>query len=151
MSTMIPYRSNRNFTTPYRSILLDDPFFRSFFDMGEYMGSSAFRVDVKDQGDHYTIEAELPGVPQEKIDVTAHEGVLTIRAAREEENKREDARYVYAERRTGHFQRSFNLEGIQEEEISASYQDGILTVRLPKEAPPIKPEPRKIEINASLL
>ena len=64
-------------------------------------GFSNFRVDVRDKGDHYQIDADLPGLHREMIDVTINDGMLTISADMDEESKTEKDDYVINERRTG--------------------------------------------------
>ena len=137
---MIPYRRTR---TPS---LFDDRFFRSFVDMSEGM-PSGFRVDVCDKGDKYLMEAELPGMKQEDIELTVNNDVLTISATRTKEQREENDNYLYMEIRNGRFQRSFTLDGIDQDHIDANYKDGILTVTMPKSAPEPEKNQRKIEIH----
>lgn len=146
MSFLMPYRKNNSALSAGNS-LFDDSFFAPFFDMGDRMGSSAFRVDVKEKKDHYELQAELPGVPQDKIEIVTENGYLTISADMNSEKKEEKDNYIYSERRSGHFQRSFNLEGIREEGITAKYENGVLKLELPKEAPvPEGGKQRRIDI-----
>ncbi|MDR1598590.1 MAG: Hsp20/alpha crystallin family protein [Oscillospiraceae bacterium] len=142
MFNMIPYRrSNRN------PSLFDDRFFRSFFDMSEGF-RSGFQVDVRDEGDKYVMEAELPGLKQEDIELTVDNDVLTVSAQRKNERREEKENYLYCERRSGRFQRSFTLDGVDQERISAKYEDGVLTLQLPKTAPEPVRSQRKITIQA---
>jgi HSP20 family protein len=129
---LIPFRRHHSLSHPAANSLFDDEFFRPFFDMGEMFGSSGFRVDIKDKKDHYELDAELPGVNQEQIELTCDKGILTISANMNTETREEQKDYIYSERRMGRFQRSFDLEGIKEEAITARYHDGVLTVNLPK-------------------
>jgi len=62
-------------------------------------------LDIVRDGDNVTVKASLPGVNPEDIDVTVEGGVLTIKAATEVEEAREDGGYVVRERRTGSFHR----------------------------------------------
>ncbi|GHU70937.1 heat-shock protein Hsp20 [Clostridia bacterium] len=142
MFNMIPYR--RGNRTPN---LFDDRFFRSFFDMTDGM-RSGFQVDVRDEGENYVMEAELPGLKQEDIELTIDSDVLTISAQRKNERREEKENYLYCERRSGRFQRSFTLDGINQDQISANYQDGVLTLRMPKTAPEPQKSQRKIPIQA---
>lgn len=137
MLNMIPYRSHR------MPSLFDDRMFR-FFDFGNNGGG--FHVDVRDAGDHYMMEAELPGMKQENIDLSVNDDVLTVAARREDEHRDERENYLYMERRSGSFQRSFTLEGVDHDNIEAVYKDGILSVRLPKLAPEPQKTERKIPI-----
>ena len=144
MYTIVPFRRhlNRELPAPF----LADRFFRSFFDMGDMVGTAGFRVDVREDDNAYTLEAELPGVPKDKIELSVEDNALTIRADLNEEKKEEGKGYVYSERRSGHVERSFNLEGINADAIAADYKNGVLLVTLPKIQPEPKPEPKKIAI-----
>ena len=106
----------------------------------------AFRTDIKDQGDHYLLEADLPGFRKEDIDLHLEDNVLTITAKHQEtaENK-QDGKYICRERRVGSYARSFDVSGIQEEGISAAYENGVLTLILPKQGE-VVPQSRKISI-----
>lgn len=106
---------------------------------------SAFRADIRDNGDSFLLEAELPGFRKEDISLDVHEGVLTITAKHEAESEEKNVTYLRRERRSGSFSRRFDLSGIDESAITASYQDGILALTLPKQAP-VVPERRQIAI-----
>ncbi len=137
---MIPY-SSRNGAS-----LMDlfDEFERSVF--GENgRRTPIFSTDIKDEGDHYLLQAELPGFQKEDIDLDVKDGILTISAQHQETNDQNNGSYVCKERRFGSFSRSFNLEGIQEEGITASYQNGVLELAMPKRQQ-VLPQSRKIAI-----
>lgn len=137
---MIPY-TNRN-----SSSLMDlfDEFERSVFgENGRRV--PAFSTDIKDEGDHYLLQAELPGFTKEDIDLDIKDNVLTISAKHEESNDQRKDNYVCKERRYGSFRRSFNLEGIQEDGITAAYQNGVLELTMPKRQE-VLPQSRKIAI-----
>lgn len=137
---MIPY-TNRN-----SSSLMDlfDEFERSVFgESGRRL--PAFSTDIRDKGDHYLLEAELPGFQKEDIDLDVKDGFLTISASHQESNETKQDNYLCRERRSGSFSRSFNLDGIQEEGITASYNNGVLELTLPKRQE-VLPQSRKIAI-----
>ena len=137
---MIPY-TNRN-----SSSLMDlfDEFERSVFgENGRRL--PAFSTDIRDEGDHYLLEAELPGFQKEDIDLDVKDGFLTISASREESGETKQGGYLCRERRSGSFSRSFNLDGIQEDGITASYNNGVLELTLPKRQE-VLPQSRKIAI-----
>ena len=123
-----------------------DDFERSFFPT-QRGRMPAFRTDIKDEGDHFLLEADLPGFKKEDIDLHLQDGVLTITANHDEtvENKDEGGKYVCRERRVGSFTRSFDVSGIREEDIGASYENGVLKLTLPKQGEP-EPQSRKIAI-----
>ena len=147
MYTLVPFRRSmtRDLATPF----LGDNFLRSFFDISDTVGSAGFRVDIREDDKAYHLEAELPGVPKDKLTVSVDEGTLTISADLNEEKNEEHGSYLYSERRSGHAERSFNLEGIDADNITADYRNGVLMLTLPKEQPSPKKEVRKIEIGSS--
>ena len=147
MSAMIPFRGQHGLANRDASTLWEDALFRPFFDMGDWLGSSSFRVDIKGQGQQYELQAEMPGVRKEDIHLSVDNGMLTIAADFNHQQKEEKENYVYSERRSGRFQRSFSLDGIEEEGIRAQYRDGVLTLHLPKTRGEEKPETRTIAID----
>lgn len=139
MYTLVPFSRRRDLSHTMENSLFDERFFRSFFDMSDWMGNAGFRVDVKETDAAYELEAELPGVKQEDIQLSVDQDVLSIAADMNTEKKNEKANYLYSERRTGHMERRFNLEGIDQEHITARFENGMLQVNLPK-AQPEKPK-----------
>ena len=108
--------------------------------------TSTFSVDVKDEGDKFVLEADMPGVKREDIHIDINDDVLTIAAEwnAEKKNERQNG-YIMNERRSGRASRSFTLENVKEDEISAEYKDGVLTLTMPKVTETRK-SPRRIEI-----
>lgn len=153
MFSMMPYRNNHNMARRENRGYFEDfanDFFRPFFaDNCAMMAQRPMKVDVKDEGDKFVLEAEMPGMRKDDLKVEVNEGVLTISANYDEntEQKDEAAKYVYRERRCGSMSRSFDVEGIQEDGITAAFRDGVLTLDLPKRAPEQKSEAHTIEIN----
>ena len=92
------------------------------------------------------IRAELPGIdPERDVEITVADGVLDLRAHREErtEDKRPDG--YRSEFHYGSYRRAVRLpKGVKEEHVTATYRDGILEVRMPIGAP--TPAPTKIPI-----
>ena len=131
----------RSFYDPFREL---EALQRSFFSGNDL---PAFRTDVKDQGDSYLLEAELPGFKREDIHLDVNDDTLTISAERksESEDKEEDGKYVKRERSYGSFCRSFDLTGINADAIKAAYVDGILKLTLPKQVEQPKAA-RRLEI-----
>ena len=105
-------------------------------------------VDIRESESELTLELELPGLKPENVEITAENGILTVRGDKRSERKEEDqSRYHVVERTYGSFMRTFQLpQGIDENQISAEYDNGILTLRIPKTA---LPQPRRIQINHS--
>lgn len=106
---------------------------------------SQFRTDIIDDGDHYTMKADLPGFAKEDIHIDLNDNTLTIHAEHKEENETKNDNYVRRERRYGSFSRSFDVSNINTSDIDASYINGVLELKLPK-LETVVPEPRKIEV-----
>ena len=113
------------------------------------VGASVFspRVDIKDKSDSFEITAELPGVEKDDLHVVVQDGLLTIEASLQQEDKEEkDGKIIRQERRYGKFTRSFQLgDNVQDSNIKANFDKGVLTLNIPK-AEPKQPERRRIDI-----
>lgn len=97
-------------------------------------------VDIKEEDDKFTIHADLPGVKSEDIEVTAENGVLTIKGERESHKEEEKENYRRVERFSGSFMRRFTLpERADLDNISAETKDGVLELTIPK-SPESKPK-----------
>ena len=140
MYTMLPFtHMSRSFND------LFDEMERSMFS-NQQGRLPAFRTDIKDEGDHYLLEADLPGFQKGDIDLHLEDGVLTITAKHQETSeKQEEGKYICRERRAGSYARSFDMSGIQEDAISAAYENGVLKLILPKQGE-VVPQSRKIAI-----
>ena len=104
-----------------------------------------YGVDVREDGDHFYVEAELPGYKKEDVDITLENQKLTIAAQRGEgaENKPQ-GEWLLNERRYSRFLRSFTLPPtVDEQTVNAKLTDGVLTVTLNKRE---ETKPRKINV-----
>ena len=72
-------------------------------------GTSSLAVNAYEQGDNFVVEAQLPGMLPEDIEVSIEHGTLTIRGEFEDEDERQDRDYVIREYRRGSFVRSLRL------------------------------------------
>lgn len=93
-----------------------------------------FTLDVKDQGEAYVLEADLPGLKKEDLSVTLEGNYLTISAQRSDQQQEEDASgsYIRRERNYGSLSRTFDISEVDTEGITASYRAGVLSLWLPK-------------------
>lgn len=132
MFDMMPFERRNSMARfdPFREL---ENFEKSFF--GDFGGG--FRTDIKDKGDHFELEADLPGVKKEDIAVDIDGDCLTISAQRDSqrEEKNEQEQYVRRERSYGSYSRSFDISNVKSEEISGSYENGVLKLVLPKRSP----------------
>ena len=100
-------------------------------------------VDISEQENEFIIEADMPGMKEEHIDVQFHQGELTI-YGKSDVPEQANEHYRFRQFETTDFLRTFRIgESIDAANISAHYADGVLTVHLPK-AETLKP--RKIEV-----
>mgnify|MGYP000884841173 FL=1 len=124
----------RLFNDKFVDNVFDDMFsFPSFFSMPSNRWMS---TNVKDMGNDYQLEIELPGYKKEDIHAKLDNGYLTIAADQQSDNevKDEDGKYIRKESYSGKCQRSFYVgEDLKEEDFKASFKDGILSVVFPKE------------------
>lgn len=105
-------------------------------------------VDVTEDDKAITVTAELPGLTEKDVEVTLHDGVLTLKGEKREEKT--DAEAHVTERRYGRFQRSFRLpDGVDEAAVTANVDNGVLKVVAPKN-PAAVPKARSIPIGGKL-
>ncbi|WP_067669958.1 Hsp20/alpha crystallin family protein [Nocardia miyunensis] len=103
-------------------------------------------MDMFRAGDHYVLNADLPGVDPGSIDVSVDNGTLTLRAQRSLPGD-EHVEWVASERFAGSYMRQLSLsDAIDFDNISATYNDGVLSVTLPIAE---KAKPRRISIGGT--
>ena len=143
MFEMMPFTRSRgvDLYRPFRDL---EELERSLFTGN---GVTAFKTDIRDAGDAYVLEADLPGMKKEDIHIDIDGERLSISAERNavREEKDENGGYIRCERSYGSFSRSFDISGIRAGDISAAYEDGVLKLTLPKQIQRA-PESRRLEI-----
>ena len=120
-------------------------FDKDFF--GSKMPLNNCRTDIRDDGDKYVMESELPGFEKEDIKLDINGTQLTIAAehSTNSDEKDEKGNYIRRERTFGSYKRSFDVSDVDTEAISAAYKNGILTLELPKKKPE-EPVSKRLEI-----
>lgn len=102
-------------------------------------------VDLYQNKDSFTVKCELPGLKKEDINISLHDGSLTISGERKREEKKQEGEVYRTERYEGSFSRSLVLPSkVDAEKINATYKDGVLTVTLPKAE---EAKPKQIHVN----
>ena len=112
--------------------LFDEMFNDPFFTRGE---NKLMKTDIKEKGDKYLLEVDLPGYEKEDIKIEIDDGYLTVHASMNKDVDESDknSKYVHKERYVGECSRSFYVgEEINEEDIKASFKNGTLKIELPK-------------------
>ena len=94
------------------------------------------KIDVKEDDKSYTVQADIPGVRKEDIQVDIDGDTVSLRAeAKREKEEKKDEKVVYSERSYGMVSRSFSLPSeVDEKAAQAEYKDGVLKLVLPKKA-----------------
>ncbi len=113
----------------------------------ESMGRWNPPVDIYESENDIVLQAELPGLKKDEIDVRVEKNVLTLNGQRERENEVKEDGYYRSERAYGSFSRSFTLPTtVDATKIAATYRDGVLTLTLPKVE---QAKPRQIEVKVA--
>ena len=109
-------------------------------------GPRLMPMDLYRDGDHYVLNADLPGIDPGSVDIDVDGQLLSIRAERTPRSV-DGVKWLARERSAGSFLRQFNLgQGIDTSAISASYENGVLSVVIPVSE---KAKPRKIEVQSA--
>ena len=102
-------------------------------------------VDIKEEAGRFVIQADIPGVDPNDIEIHMEKGILSIKGERKQETKEENEKYSRVERSRGVFYRRFALpDSADAEGISASGKHGVLEIVIPKRP---QTTPRRISIN----
>jgi HSP20 family protein len=135
-------RSAFGYISPLASLL--DQEFGRYLQPGGPVAAYRPELDVREDAHALTVQVDLPGVARENVQVTFHDGVLTIAGERKAEEARKDDTWNYRERSYGRFERRLTVNtAVNTDQVRASHKDGVLTVTLPKTA---EAKPRQIEI-----
>ena len=143
----VPYRESE--MTPFFGLRREiDRLFDEMFRMPGLTGTATISwpsVEVSDREREVRVSAEIPGMSEKDVELTVHDGVLSIRG--EKKSEREDKDRGYSERWYGRFERRIALPSeVEDDKAEASFRDGVLTVTLPKSAEAASG--RRIPINA---
>ena len=140
------------YLTPFERTGYD--LFRSMRDWeNEFFGEksaamSSCKTDIRDTGDSYVLEAELPGFQKDGIEISVESDTLTpsaVHKGKTEEEKAKDGTYLRRERSFCKYLQRLDISNVDVEHIDAAYENGVLTLTLPKKQP-AKPEVKQIEI-----
>ncbi|MDT8719278.1 Hsp20/alpha crystallin family protein [Clostridium sp. 19966] len=133
MFDLVPFRRNGlikkgdDFFNNFLSNLFDE----DFESPTSFMGNS-FKVDMREDENKYVVEADLPGMNKDAINIEYANNYLVISAKREDSVEDKKDNYIRKERHYGEFKRAFYVDNIDESKIEASFKDGVLRVNLPK-------------------
>ena len=133
MFGVTPFNRNvvrKSESDPFRDLI--DDFFRDDFFPLRNLKYDTFKVDIRDEGDHYLIEADMPGVKKEDIKLDYRDGLLNISMTNETSTEEKNDHYIHRERTRNAMHRTLNLGELDIDKINASLKEGILTIKAPK-------------------
>jgi HSP20 family protein len=106
--------------------------------------TSALPLDVRSTPDALVVEAALPGVSPDDVEITVEGGTLTISGSYRDERSDDEGDYLVREIRRGSFGRTISLpDGLEADRATATFENGVLALRIPR-AEQVKP--RQIRI-----
>ena len=135
MAGLIPFNKKRNDVMNIGfddfSNMLDD-FFTGSWPIQRSLAGDTFKIDIQDNDTEYTIEAELPGVKKEDVEITLNDGRLNLSVKKEEVSENKSKKYIHRERKYAQMSRSILLADADDEGIKAKLEEGVLTIQVPK-------------------
>ena len=124
--------------------LFEAPFWSNFGRSGQLFSGWSPALDVYQNNDNVVAVVELPGIHKAEIEISLHDGTLTISGERKKESSNGE-QSERSERYVGRFRRSVTLSTrVDANKVSATYRDGILTVTLPKAE---EAKPKQIQVS----
>lgn len=153
--TQVPVRhaatTSRSLPTIFGSLQREiDRLFDDFVpnvSMGRDHSDVRCRMDLADTKDGLELTVELPGLDEKDVEVTVHDGLLTVSGEKQFESEQKDKNYRFVERGYGSFSRSVALPaGVKVDQIKATLNKGVLKVVVPT---PAKPEAKKIAVTSA--
>jgi HSP20 family protein len=105
------------------------------------------QIDLIDNGDSFTVNAELPGFTKDQVDVQINKDGLSIRAENKEEKEDKRKNFLHRERAYSSLQRLIAFpEEIDPSKVEGSMKNGVLELKIPKKEPKPEEKPRKVEL-----
>jgi HSP20 family protein len=123
--------------------LFEDSFVRRPFGAG-FETQMSLPLDVTRTADELIVEAALPGIKPEDVEITVEDGTLSIRGEFREEKREGEGENLVQEIRRGTVARAVTLPtGLEPDKATATFENGVLTLRIPK-AESVKPKQIRI-------
>jgi len=141
---------------PYRNLvstqdrfnqLFNETFARAFGDPEATSRAWVPAVDIYETGENLVLQAELPGINPDDVEIRVEDNTLYLKGERKFEKEVKEENFHRVERSYGTFARSFALaSSIDSDKVKAEYKNGILTLTLPKRE---EAKPKTIKINVT--
>lgn len=136
MSRLIPFNRKNNLTHvgsdfgDWQNVL--DSFFSHPFMSDRQLINDTFKLDIEERETEYLIEAEVPGIRKEEIELSMEGDNLAITVNRQEEVDNSNKNYIHKERRASSMSRRIRLANVDLDNIKAKVENGILHITIPK-------------------
>ncbi len=131
MSGFLPWDKNqKNMRVRSPFDFWADDFFQDF--MPAFKNRDTFKIDVKENEKEYMVEAELPGIKKEDVNVSLNDNQLTIAVKQSKDTEEKKDNYIHRERGFSTMQRTIYLDNASNKGASAKFEDGVLSLKLPK-------------------
>lgn len=128
----LPVRTNRTLAPWFFNDDFESAVDRIFRGNGGQVYAPA--VDLHETEEAYVIEADLPGMKKDDINIEVLEDTVTIQGVRNDETEEKRENYHRIERHRGEFKRSFRIPGgFDASAVKAEFNDGVLKLNLPKQ------------------
>lgn len=102
-------------------------------------------VDIFEDATGITLQADMPGVSKERLNIQVENDALSIAGDADIEMP-DGMTALYADVRSTHYERSFSLsKELDLDKIEATLKDGVVILRIPKRE---ELQPRKIEVRS---
>ncbi|HAE61240.1 MAG TPA: heat-shock protein Hsp20 [Eubacteriaceae bacterium] len=135
MAGLVPFNRKDTglFDTGFGDVynMLDD-FFSDNLLPARNLARDTFKVDVQENDNEYIIEADLPGVKKEEINLSFDHGRLGISVKKEEKIDEEKKNYIHKERRITSMCRNLYLADASGDDIKAKLEEGVLKINVAK-------------------
>jgi HSP20 family protein len=128
---------------------LMQPFFPIAYDIEQEitLPTRYAQVDLIDNGDSYTVNAELPGFTKDQVDVQINKDGVAIKAECKEEKENKRKNYLHRERAYSSMQRFIAFpEEVDPAKVDGSMKEGVLELKVPKKEQKPEEKPRKVEL-----
>lgn len=145
---LVPYNRRNQGRNLRRNYVDIDSIFNDFFNNDSFFSSldnGNMNVDVKENGDEYIVDVDLPGIDKDAINVELRDNRLTIAVERNEVQEDNRSNYIRKERRATSMARSFLVDNVKREDVKAEFNNGVLTITLPK-SEATRPDSHRIDI-----
>lgn len=139
--TLVRFRDFENFQNRLQNYFND----LNSFDVSKENSFSP-QIDISEDDEKIIVDAEIPGVKKEDLNITIQDNILTLKGEKKKVDEEKKKNYFRTERSYGSFQRCFTIpQQISSDDVEAKFEDGMLRIEM-KKVEPKKPEERTIEL-----